>query len=135
MAADAASIAKGPPLEHRIPGALIVSNNPRLDDRDRLFDEDKLQAAIRRFHSLTTTRLIKFEPDAMKHNPSNWIEPDTMNERGTRYRLNPDIGNGAIAVLAMVEAINVSLGAAEMMDASDEIEAMYDQLDDDWATI
>lgn len=131
-------VAKEQGVEERLPGALIVSNSTRLDDRDRLFDEDKLQRAIRLYFSLKGQGLLELLPAVMKHDPGNMIEVDGMNERGTRYRLSPDITDGNIAVLAMIEAVDVSQGADTASSFAQEIAGMYDSLDDpdsDWATI
>lgn len=131
-------IAKEQALGERTDGALIVSNNARLDGRDRLFDEDKLQRAIRLYFSLKGQGLLELLPAVMKHDPGNRIEADGMNERGTRYRLSPEITNGSVAILAMLEAADLAQAADTTSETASDIVDMYDSLDvpdGDWVTI
>ncbi|MDF0506513.1 hypothetical protein POK33_37810 [Burkholderia cenocepacia] len=131
-------IAREQGFDERIPGALVVSNQSRMEDRDRLFDEDKLQRAIHLYFGMKGQGLIELLPVVTKHDPGARIEPDSMNERGTRYRLMPELSNGNVAVLAMVEAADVALAADTTADTANDILSMYDELDEpvgDWATI
>jgi hypothetical protein len=131
-------VAKEQGIDERTEGALTVSNNTRLEDRDRLFDEDKLQRAIHLFFSLRGQGLLELLPAVTKHDPGTRIESDGMNERGTKYRLAPEMSNGNVAVLALIEAADVALAADTTVSSADEIADMYGTLDDydsDWATI
>ncbi|ABO60642.1 hypothetical protein LA345_39150 (plasmid) [Burkholderia vietnamiensis] len=131
-------VAKEQGIDERSDGALVVSNSTRMEDRDRLFDEDKLQRAIQLFFSLKGQGLLELLAAVTKHDPATRIESDGMSERGTRYRLAPEMSNGNIAVLAMIEAADMALAANTTIDTADDIAQMYgdlDGIDGDWATI
>ncbi len=134
-------VAKEQALTARTDGALTVSNNGRLDDRDRLFDEDKLQRAIRLYFSLKGQGLLELLPEVQKHDPAQRIQVDGMNDRGTRYGLSDEITNGHVAVLAMLEAADLSTAADTTSETAADITGMYAELDEydpdsaDWLTI
>lgn len=109
----------------RIEGAIVVSNDPRSERRDSLFDEDKLQNAIRLFFRAQATGMIELLPNVAKFDPSHKIEANGLDENGSKYRLAADVGNGNIAVLALMDAADRAYGAQAATDFSDELADLF----------
>jgi hypothetical protein len=108
----------------RLPGALVVTNNPR-GERDRLFTEEAFQDAIRQFYSAKHTSLLEIMSAVSKHDPQARIQTAGFNESGTRYELSPDTTNGNVAILALVNASNITLKANDAMDMGAEMASMF----------
>ena len=85
---------------------MVITNDDKLE-RDYLFKEETLQAAIEAFFSLyggmaadsKSSRLV-FNDKAMRSNPSKSIEKDGVDVRGQKYRLAETISCAEIAALA-----------------------------------
>jgi hypothetical protein len=60
-----------------------------------------------------------------KHDPQARIQTAGFNESGTRYELSPDTTNGNVAILALVNAANITLKANDAMDMGEEMAAMF----------
>jgi hypothetical protein len=118
-------VSKELPLGERVPGATFTTNDTRADSRDRLFVEDHFQDAIRLFYRAYAMRLLELMPPVAKHDPTHRIEVDGMNEHGTKYRLANEISNGAVAVLAIFDAAEISLNVAGAADMVSELSAMF----------
>jgi hypothetical protein len=118
-------VAKELKLGERLEGALVVSNDPRSQRRDRLFTEEDLQEAIRLFFRAQSNGLIELLPATTKHEPSHRIEADGIGEKGTKYRLSPDMTNGNIAVLALAATADGTFKAQAATDFCDELAAMF----------
>jgi hypothetical protein len=112
-----------PPGE-RVSGALVVTNDPR-GERDRLFTEEAFQDAIRQFYSAKHTGLLEIMSQVAKHDPQARIQTSGFNESGTRYELSTDTTNGNVAILALVNAANVTLKANDAMDMGAEMASMF----------
>jgi hypothetical protein len=112
-------------LGERIDGVIVTSNDPRSERRDRLFTEDDLQEAIRLFFRSQSTGMIELLPNVAKHEPAHRIENDGIGENGTKYRLNPDITNGAIAVLALVALADGTFKAQSATDFCNDLADMF----------
>jgi hypothetical protein len=108
----------------RVPGALMVTNDPR-GERDRLFVEEAFQDAIRQFYSAKHTGLLEIMSAVAKHDPQARIQTAGFNESGTRYELSPDTTNGNVAILALVNAATITLKANDAMDMGEEMAAMF----------
>lgn len=82
------------------PGFLRISN--QIDDphRDALFTEDNLSEAIRCYYDMRGAGRLVMAPALQRHDPSNRIEADGVDERGTKYRISPEITCGQVAMLA-----------------------------------
>jgi hypothetical protein len=106
-------------------GATVVTNDPRSGDRDSLFTEEKLQDAIRLFFRAKANGTIEIMSALTKHDPDHFIEVQGIEERGSRYRLNPDFTNGNAAVLAMLESAHRAYLAQEVTDFSDELAEFF----------
>jgi hypothetical protein len=113
------------PLTERLEGALLTTNDPRADGRDRLFSEDRFEDAIRRYYRARAIGTIQLLPPVQKHDPGNRIEADGMNESGTKYRLASEIGNGAVAVLAVMDAAGMALKVEDAAGMAGEISEMF----------
>ena len=85
--------------EQRKEGFGVVSNVdlPSVDFR---FTDDKLRDAIIAFYARDSQDTIDLDSKLARHSPSQSITTDGIDERGPRFRLNADITNGQIAVLA-----------------------------------
>lgn len=118
-------VSKELPLDQRVPGALLTTNDPRSDSRDRLFDDDKIAHAIRLYFRASTSGLLELLPAVKKYDPETRIENDGMNEHGAKYRLNPEMANGAVAVLALLDAADVSMNAEGASQMSREMADMF----------
>jgi hypothetical protein len=118
-------VSKELPLNERREGTLFTTNDPRANGRDRLFSEDKIEDAIHRFYRARAIGTLELLPAMQKHDPANRIESDGMDKSGTKYRLASEISNGAIAVLAIMDAAGVSQKVEDVSAMCDEISAMF----------
>jgi hypothetical protein len=112
------------PRGERVGGALVVTNDPR-GERDRLFTEDDFQDAIRQFFSTKQMGFLEILAPCVKHDPQARLQVAGFNESGTRYELSPDTTNGNVAVLALVNAANLTLKANDAMSMGEEMAAMF----------
>lgn len=78
---------------------LKISNQERDTHRDDLVSDDDMQAAIRAFFEMDGLKLLALGEKAARHNPSNKIERDGVDEGGVRYRISPDITCAQVAVM------------------------------------
>jgi hypothetical protein len=108
----------------RLDGALVVTNDAR-SNRDRLFTEDDFQDAIRQFFSAKHTGVLEIMSAVSKHDPQARIQTAGFNESGTRYELSTDTTNGNVAILALVNAANITLKANDAMDMGSEMASMF----------
>jgi len=118
-------VARELPAGEVFAGAMLVTNDPRSEQRDSLFTEEKLQEAIRLFFRAKANGTIDIMSSLTKHDPEHMIEVQGIEERGSRYRLNPDFTNGNSAVLAMLEAAHRAHTAQEVADFSDELAEFF----------
>lgn len=105
-------------------GTLVITNDKTIDQRDSLFDNDKLADSINAFFSLKngvasdgkSARII-FNDRAARANPENSIEIDSIDASGPRFRISEGVSNSQIAALATcLHAVKVSsIGAAIKM--------------------
>jgi hypothetical protein len=108
----------------RVPGALVVTNDPR-GERDRLFSEEHFEDAIRQFFSAKHMGLLEIMSECAKHDPQARIQTAGFNESGTRYELSLDTTNGNVAILALCNAANITLKANDAMDMGAEMASMF----------
>lgn len=118
-------VAKELAQEERTDGAIVVSNDPRSERRDSLFDEEKLQNSIRLFFRAQANGMIELLPGVTKFDPSHKIEASGLDEKGSRYRLSPDVSNGNVAVLALMDAADRAYKAQAATDFSTELAEMF----------
>lgn len=113
------------------PGAVVISNDPRSERRDSLFTEQKLQTAIRLYFRAIASDLLELWPAVKKHDPQSRIETLGINELGTSYRLSPDLTNGNMAVLAVLDAADVAMNAQGSTEFARDLADMYGDEDYD----
>lgn len=109
----------------RTANAIVISNDPRTERRDGLFTEDKLQDAIRLFFRATATEMVELHESMSKHNPAHKIQRDGIGENGTKYQLAPEVTNGNVAVLALIEAADKTYKAQSASDFSGELASLF----------
>lgn len=114
-------------------GAMIVSNDPRSETRDRLYTEDYFSDSIRSYFRSASSKMIELMPAVSKHDPKQYIETNGMGENGIRYRLNESVSNGNVAVLALVHSAEMMISAESANGMAEEMaRTMY--ADDDYGT-
>lgn len=117
----------------RRPGAMIVSNDPRSETRDRLYTEDSFSDSIRSYFRAVSSKMIELLPAVSKYDPTQYIETNGMGENGIRYRLSDEVSNGNVAVLALVHSAEMIVSAESTNDMGAEMaRTMYE--DDDYGT-
>lgn len=109
----------------RMEGAIVISNDPRSERRDSLFTEEKLQNSIRLLFRAQATGMIELLASMSKHDPAHRIEKGDVDEHGTKYRLAPDVSNGNVAVLALIEAADNAYKAQATTDFSSELADLF----------
>lgn len=118
-------VAKELAFGERLTDALVSANDPRSERRDRLFTEDDLQAAIRLHFRAQSTSMVELLPTVAKHEVAHRIENSGISERGTSYRLSPDITNGNVAVLALALLADNAYKAQSATDFSNELTELF----------
>lgn len=118
-------ISKEMPAGERVEGATVISNDPRAERRDCLFTEDRLQDAIRLYFRASATEMIELLDTVAKHNPAHKIQSDGVGENGTKYSLSPEVTNGNVAVLALLDAADVTYKAQSATDFSSELADLF----------
>lgn len=109
----------------RTADTMVTSNDPRSERRDRLFSEDDLQESIRLFFRAKSTAMLELLPPVVKHEPAHRIENNGIDENGTKYRLSPDITNGAVAVLALTALADRTYKAQSATSFAQELADMF----------
>ncbi len=87
--------------EHRPDGFALITNLP-LQTRDFLFTEDHIRDSIRDYYAMSGQELIDIDDSLMRYRPDGKIEREGIDERGPKFKLSEDIGNGEVAILAAV---------------------------------
>lgn len=94
-----------PFAETRPEGFALVTNLP-LQTRDFLFTADHIRDAIRDYYARDGQGIIDIDPILQRYRPDGKIEREGIDERGPKFRLSQDIGNGEVAVLAAVAFVS-----------------------------
>lgn len=141
---DTLTIAKAVDFKReRVKDALVITNDQAAQLRDALFTADDFQTAINAYIAMrdgygrdgATKRLI-LAPDVERFNPRSAIDLDGYTETGARYKVNPDISSGQVAVLAMCWHASKSSGMYAAMSFAQELAGDDDEDDGDgnpWA--
>lgn len=106
------------------PGMLRVTNGQTDEWADATFTEEHMREAIQAYFDLQSRRLIIITPKAARVTPDSRIERDGMDDRGTKYRINPDITCGQVAVLVAAWFANIQRSAGKVSDAMEEFRFM-----------
>ncbi|SEN72092.1 hypothetical protein [Nitrosomonas marina] len=85
---------------------IVITNDPDID-RDRLFTDDDIKAAISAFYALQQGvasngkgSRLGFSETAARSNPTSSIEKDGIDVNGPRYRISENVTCGQMAALA-----------------------------------
>lgn len=113
------------PFLREAPEGFALVSNVRLDTADYVFGDEHLRNAIRAFFERRTMGQVDIAEALVRFDPDSAIERDGVDERGTRYVLNENIGSGQMAVLAAVSFAEAQTGVSAVTDAMDELADMY----------
>lgn len=102
----------------------LVTNLP-LQTRDFLFTEEHIRDSIRDYYARDGQGIIDIDDALMRFRPDGKIERDGIDERGPKFRLSPDIGNGEVAVLAAVAFVGAQTPINDAMTAMNEFTSLY----------
>lgn len=109
--------------ETRLEGMAFVTNL-RLDAYDSMFKEEHLSDAIRSYKEMVGRDLLTFSPETVKHQPR--IETDGIDERGQQYRLDQNIDNAQMAILAIVHFVDRQYAITSTANLSDRMAKLYE---------
>lgn len=101
------------------PEFAMVSNLD-LPDIDYRFTDAHFADAIRAYYAWRAQQNLDLVDALSRYSPDNRIESDRVDETGRKYRINPDIDNGQIAVLAMVSYAQRQSGIGSAVDMAKE---------------
>lgn len=79
---------------------LHITNQPHDSHHDAVFTDEETKDAITAYLELEGLGLLKFGAKSSRAAPGNKIERDGMDAGGMKYRIQPDILNVQVAVLA-----------------------------------
>lgn len=110
--------------EQRPEGFALVTNLP-LQTRDFLFTADHIRDAIRDYYARDGQGIIDIDDVLQRYRPDGKIERDGIDERGPKFRLSPDIGNGEVAVLAAVAFVSFQEPISGAITAMGDFTKLY----------
>ncbi|WP_313453317.1 hypothetical protein [Stutzerimonas nitrititolerans] len=113
-----------PFAEARTPGFAMITNLP-LQTRDFLFTDEHLRDGIRDYFARDAQGIIDIDARLVRFRPDAKIENDGIDERGPKYRLQPDISNGHVAILAAVAFVSAQAPINDAIEAVDEFTKLY----------
>lgn len=116
-----------PFIERRTDGFALVTNM-ELQTRDFLFSDDHIREGIREYFARTGLGTIDIDAAIVRYQPDAKIENDGIDERGPKYRLDPEIGNGQVAIIAAVAFIKSQRPVIDAIGAVDDFTKLYDVL-------
>jgi hypothetical protein len=97
--------------------------NLRLKNYDCLFKEEHLADAITAYKEAEGMGTISLAEDVGRWRPR--IESDGVDTQGQKYRLNADIGNAEVAILALAHFMSRQRGIESLGKMSDDIARLY----------
>ena len=106
------------------PDFALVSNLD-LPDLDMKLTDDLLRDTIRSYYTRKSQMTMEVTKEVQRYEPDNKIDLEAVDENGRRYKIDPNIQNGQIAVLAMVALIEKQVGFAAAMDMASELKDFY----------
>ena len=110
--------------ESRVEGFAMVTNL-ELAERDFLFTNEHLRDAIRDYNARSGQGLIDISDELSRWKPDNKVDLVGVDERGPKYQLSPDIGNGEVAILAAVAFVTAQEPITGAIDAMSEFNELY----------
>ena len=113
-----------PFADQRPDGFALITNLP-LQTRDFLFTEDHIRDSIRDYYAMNGQELIDIDESLMRYRPDGKIEREGIDERGPKFKLSEDIGNGEVAVLAAVAFVMAQEPITGAMEAISDFTKLY----------
>lgn len=108
-------------LERQEGMALVT--NLKLPAYDSLFKEEHLSDAIRSYREMVGQDRLTFSERAMRYKPR--IETDGIDEKGQQYRLDPNIDNAQMAILAIVHFVDRQFAITSSASMADRVAKLY----------
>ena len=99
----------------------VLISDEELDDRDFLFNQQKVSDAINAYYDMVSLSSIEVKDSVARCNPDAGIEYDGLKEGGKIFRLSPDITNSQVAVLAACLFIKDNKKAKLSLDMADDL--------------
>lgn len=99
----------------------VVSDDASFEFRDMLFLDDMIRDSIDYYYEMKNGEKIEFSESATRCMPGSAIAFDKVSERGKEYRINPDINNAQMGILATIAFIKNQSGINTSLSMFDEI--------------
>jgi len=93
--------------------------NVRCPAYDCMFLEEHLADAVSAFKTMEGADAVILGDEVAKFRPR--VESDGIDDKGQKWRLNPDMQNGEVAVLALIHFIERQRGLNNVLGGMDEI--------------
>lgn len=118
-------IAEEHPLEEERREGFGMVTNLDLPAVDYRFSDKLMRDSIISFFVRDSQQTLDLVDKLARHAPHNAITNDGYDDNGPRYRINPDITNGQMAVLAACAFADVQSPISKAMAMMDDITALY----------
>lgn len=120
------SVAKEVKYRDVAPPGFAFVTNMRLPNYDCLFEEEHLQGAILAYKEGEGLTTFVIDDEVAKFRPR--IETDGVDTKGQKYRLDGEITNGEMAVLALAHFQSRQRSIGALSGQIDRMTRMYDIL-------
>lgn len=122
-------IAKFTDLKERQKDCLLISSDKHAP-YDSYFDPEKLSQGITSYQYLKSkkasdgvSQCLVFGANARNADPSSYIQLDSVDDSGMKYRVSMDATNCAIATLAMCKYVESTFAINDALNMMDELNA------------
>ncbi len=92
--------------------------NVRCAAYDCMFTEEHLADAVSAYKEMEGSGTAVIHDDVVKYRPR--VESDGVDEKGQKWRLNPSMENGEVAVLALVHFMERQRGIGRVLEEMDD---------------
>lgn len=113
--------------ETRVSPDVCLICDAALQEYDSRFTDDHLQGAIRLFFGDSGQGRIVLHDSVKRHDPSNKIEVQGIDEKGRKYAIQ-GLTNGHAAVLGLAYLASKQRNVAALDDAFAEFSSMYNEI-------
>lgn len=111
--------------ENRYAPDFALVSNLDLPELDMSFTDELLRDSIRSYFTRKAQLTLDVLTEVRRYEPDNCIERDTVDEGGRRYRINADINNGQVAILATIALVESQSSFAAAVDMANELADFY----------
>lgn len=111
--------------ENRIAPDFALVSNLALPELDFTFEDKHIRDTIRAYYTRKAQGTLDVLNEIRSCEPDNNIEQDAVDEGGRRYRINPDITNGQVAILAAVAFVEHQTGFSTAVSVANELAEFY----------